>query len=1029
MILALLAAVIGSNVGPDLNGDGVPERLKLPSRFVKHDLEGVKILCGSSGNVIRTLTGGDPVHAFGWDAAWVGDADGDGLPDVVIASPLDMTTRGLGRATITSSATGMMIRNLVPEQRGQFAVAVESIPDIDGDGAADVRVWSKAVALDGRVQDVGWIYSVRLAELLAPFDEASGIIEAASDVDETGLVTHDDAIVVMNSLGTTGSQNLGGVDPDADGNGLVTVDDAVVVLNNLGAMPAVPPRAIRFVGWTATGITLPDSTARETDRMPFFARDQSCCPDCPTGCGGCACFIDDSPVDIIGEEGEVEPWPLDEYPLDPHVDGPACAPRVELTERHVCLRPETPGVCAHVDLTASGGAGTGPYVWSVTGGVFVVEPSGEIRTATQGPRVKVRACQPGQVVVSVSRQNPACAMPRRIRIDVFRFDVDNDSHSMMDSLPPLRTLEEELAEAEGADIEAPGKVWLVPKGDADGDGLIDLFDGMDLIDPEPSTSPPILYDDASNHESPTVVVSLEGPILPHGVVSIEYSESPAAVLPVQGDALSIPPGSMRLWRVRTNEPRDRRSILDGGDSVPAGHYRYGDLLAILGPQPWLLFVEAVRPDLTSFAVTVDPDGTSPPLVASDPEGGPIPFICPDNVQFTLTSWSVQAKLCPTCEVTEWLGFPEATMEHEAEVEIAPVWTGFPRFRVAVDDWRQDLLGELRLAGVPLPLAVVTTGRAATPWVHPSSLSNPTFPDAWFVPLGLGPEWSVEYNPLGWGRSGRRLVTDPQVEEVLGIIKEEMVTVMADFDQNHRNTTNPGQFGKMMHDRIGDVLRARGDSRWLVGVWVEKTTGRVMQIGGNGTGEWNEIDLVYQRRFSRIQVGETFDQSRVVRAIEVKFSMSGGMSFSQREAYDNLLGRNNYVAMHGTMRQQRAPGGVGYRLVPNKTAVDRAFFQQRPISGRAFRNATGIGVLAVALGAAAAQGGETARPDQLLGDLIREGQRLKDAKDRGNGTVQLECAAAFTTLYIEWVQSMSGGNLVAEGISYLVLADMIDELFP
>jgi hypothetical protein len=259
---------------------------------------------------------------------------------VVIASPLDMTTRGLGRATIASSATGMMIRNLVPEQRGQFAVAVESIPDIDGDGVADVRVWSKAVALDGRVQDVGWIYSVRLAELLAPFDEASGIIEAASDVDETGLVTHDDAIVVMNSLGTTGSQNLGGVDPDADGNGLVTVDDAVVVLNNLGAMPAVPPRAIRFVGWTATGITLPDSTARETDRMPSFARDQSCCPDCPSDCGGCACFIDDSPVDIIGEEGEVGPWPLDEYPLDPHVDGPACAPKVELTERHVCLRPE-----------------------------------------------------------------------------------------------------------------------------------------------------------------------------------------------------------------------------------------------------------------------------------------------------------------------------------------------------------------------------------------------------------------------------------------------------------------------------------------------------------------------------------------------------------------------------------------------------------------------------------------------------------------------------------------------------------------
>ncbi len=1027
-ILANLVSVIGSSVGPDLNNDGVPERLELPPRFVKHDFDGVKIICGASGAVVRSLLEGDPVHAFGWDAAWVGDADGDGQPDVVVASPLDLTTRGLGRATVLSSATGMSIRNFIPEQRGQFAVAVESIPDIDGDGVADVRVWSKAIGPDGRVQDVGWIFSVRSAELLTPFDEASGIVEAASDVDDTGSVTHDDAVVVMNSLGSTAGHQLGEPNPDADGNGIVTFDDAVVVMNNLGAMPAVPPKAIRFVGWTATGIALPTSTARETDRMPFLATDQGCCPDCPTGCGGCACFIDDSPVRIIGEP-EVEPWQSDEYPSDPHLDGPACAPVVTLTERHVCLRPETPGVCAHVDLTASGGAGTGPYLWSVTGGVFVVEPSGEIRTATQGPRVNVRACQPGQVVVSVSRQNPACAMPRRIRIDVFRFDVDNDSHSMMDALPPLRTLEEELAEAEGADIEAPGKVWLVPRGDGDGDGLIDLFDGMDLIDPELSTAPPVLYDDSSNHESPTVVVSLEGPIMPYGVVRIAYSESPASVLPVAGDALSIPPGSMRLWRVRTNMPRDRRSILDGGDSVPAGDYRYGDLVARLGPQPWLLYVEAVRPDLSNVAVIVDPDGTSPPLVASDPEGGAIPFICPDDVQFTLTSWGVQAKLCPTCEVTEWLGFPEATLEHEAEVEIAPEWTGFPRFRVTVDDWRQDLLEEVRLEGVPLPLAVLTTGRAATPWVHPSGLSHPTFPDAWFVPLGLGPEWSVEYNPFGWGTASSRMVTDPQFEKVRSVISAEVSGVAQTFNQVHQRTTDPGLFGRMMHAKVGEVLNASGDPRWLVGVWIHKDTGRVMQIGGAGPDEWNEIDIIYTKRGESIQVGDTFDREKVAKAFEMKFSFTGRMDARQRRVYDTLLGSDKYATVQGTFRQRRVPGQAIFEAVADEKAVARAKIQQQPIKGRSFAGPVGLAAAAVALGASVTQGAETSHAELKLQELIVEMRRWKDAKDAGNGTDQFFCASGVTVLYIEWVQSISGGNMVAEGISYAVLVDLIDDLFP
>lgn len=106
------------------------------------------IFSGATGALIAELsspnaqTGG----TFGNSVAWLPDASGDGVPDVVVGAPNETVgsrPAGSGQAYVFNGLTGALIVSLVPatpRQQGQFGYAVTGIPDRNNDGRGDVVV-------------------------------------------------------------------------------------------------------------------------------------------------------------------------------------------------------------------------------------------------------------------------------------------------------------------------------------------------------------------------------------------------------------------------------------------------------------------------------------------------------------------------------------------------------------------------------------------------------------------------------------------------------------------------------------------------------------------------------------------------------------------------------------------------------------------------------------------------------------------------------------------------------------------------
>lgn len=139
--LAAIAAVLINFIPPDLDSDGVPDSLHFPDQVSLTNRYGVRVESGQTGASIRILTPAGPGGAFGWDATWTGDADGDGASDICVTEPLSPTTEGLGRAFVYSSISGELLHVLHATHTGQFGLAAQATDDLDGDGIADTLVW------------------------------------------------------------------------------------------------------------------------------------------------------------------------------------------------------------------------------------------------------------------------------------------------------------------------------------------------------------------------------------------------------------------------------------------------------------------------------------------------------------------------------------------------------------------------------------------------------------------------------------------------------------------------------------------------------------------------------------------------------------------------------------------------------------------------------------------------------------------------------------------------------------------------
>ncbi|MEZ6196205.1 MAG: integrin alpha [Planctomycetota bacterium] len=119
----------------DLDGDGFPDLV------VGTDVGRVDVRSGRSGATIRSHLG-PPGDDFGYAVAGPGDLDLDGVDDYVVGAP-QLSSGGAGTVTAFSGATGATLWVLAGAQpQDKFGSVLGVMPDADGDGRAEILIGS-----------------------------------------------------------------------------------------------------------------------------------------------------------------------------------------------------------------------------------------------------------------------------------------------------------------------------------------------------------------------------------------------------------------------------------------------------------------------------------------------------------------------------------------------------------------------------------------------------------------------------------------------------------------------------------------------------------------------------------------------------------------------------------------------------------------------------------------------------------------------------------------------------------------------
>jgi hypothetical protein len=144
---------------PDVNGDGrgdIAIGAESESVGSRPNAGRVYIVSGT-GQYLRVIVPptAQPVGTFGWCVAGMPDVTGDGRGEVLITGVWEADTQGrlCGRAYMYNGASGQMIRAWVSPARqegGCFGWSIASIPDVNGDGRADVAVGAPYENAGGR---------------------------------------------------------------------------------------------------------------------------------------------------------------------------------------------------------------------------------------------------------------------------------------------------------------------------------------------------------------------------------------------------------------------------------------------------------------------------------------------------------------------------------------------------------------------------------------------------------------------------------------------------------------------------------------------------------------------------------------------------------------------------------------------------------------------------------------------------------------------------------------------------------------
>ena len=206
---------------PDLTGDGIADfAAGAPTGAVTGGRFGyVRACSSSSGATLWQLDGSSAFPSMGRALAPTGDADGDGVGDLLVSSRGDGNGTASGRVWIVSSATGLEITHLDGPGGFDVAIDLDDAGDVDGDSVRDL-LFSTQV-------DQAWLVSGRTLQPLYTFEDDGGTLTgrtvgAAGDFDGDGR-----SDVIVAAFG-----------PNASGNGQVAVhggDDLFLDLTPIDA--------------------------------------------------------------------------------------------------------------------------------------------------------------------------------------------------------------------------------------------------------------------------------------------------------------------------------------------------------------------------------------------------------------------------------------------------------------------------------------------------------------------------------------------------------------------------------------------------------------------------------------------------------------------------------------------------------------------------------------------------------------------------------------------------------------------------
>lgn len=185
-----------TSLGPDLDGDGLPELLvSAPAASCTNRFDGFVDIVSTSVGVLHRWCGAGG-WMFGTTAAWLDDVDSGGVPDVAIGEPnyLDASYYGweTGRIQVFSTETRQLLYEVVGSQsKAQFGWPLAVVDDCDGDGLRDVLVGGPRYGFS--YEGKAWILSARDGSVIRThdgtiYDERLGSnLIALEDVDGDGV--------------------------------------------------------------------------------------------------------------------------------------------------------------------------------------------------------------------------------------------------------------------------------------------------------------------------------------------------------------------------------------------------------------------------------------------------------------------------------------------------------------------------------------------------------------------------------------------------------------------------------------------------------------------------------------------------------------------------------------------------------------------------------------------------------------------------------------------------------------------------